>query len=241
MEKLKLVFIGDIHGRDKWKGFINSNPDTEQWIFVGDYVDSYDISNVDILNNLKDIIQFKKDNMEDVTLLLGNHDISYIYPGNRCSGFRAEAYPDIYDTFMANIDLFQMAFEHGKYIATHAGITNVWLKKNKRFINAEFKRICAKFKISHLKASLVEKLNWLQHSNRGRELLFAPCKYRSDYKYFTGGIVWVDKQESSRDMLDGYKQIVGHTRGVDFETFEKDDKTNITFIDVNYKPYIIEI
>ena len=70
---MKTISIGDIHGRDIWK---NVNPSKyDKIIFVGDYVDSFTISNTTILNNLLDIIEFKKSFKNKVILLLGNHDI----------------------------------------------------------------------------------------------------------------------------------------------------------------------
>ena len=101
----KILTLGDIHGRDKWmfhthgsphefnhwmtmvengvpadaEEFWNEMPYTQydQIVFVGDYVDSYDLSNVLILDNLKKILLFKKALPDKVVLLLGNHDIQY--------------------------------------------------------------------------------------------------------------------------------------------------------------------
>ena len=63
----KILTIGDIHGREIWKEFVdiksllssNSNIPEYLYIFLGDYVDSYDISGDKIIENLLEIIKFK--------------------------------------------------------------------------------------------------------------------------------------------------------------------------------------
>jgi hypothetical protein len=78
-------------------------------------------------NNLKTIIQLKIDNMDDVILLLGNHDMHYISldvePSTRFD-YRIEA--DAHALFSDNMHLFTNAFQEGKRIFTHAGISKRW-------------------------------------------------------------------------------------------------------------------
>ena len=74
---MKTITIGDIHGRSDWQEIDPANYD--KIIFVGDYVDSFTVSDIDIITNLLNIIQFKKDNMNKVVLLLGNHDLQYLF------------------------------------------------------------------------------------------------------------------------------------------------------------------
>lgn len=142
--------IGDVHGRDTWKIFTHgSSYGFEQWavmveagadpnddlfkedypyfasdkiVFIGDYVDSFTISNVEIKKNLEDIILFKKALPNKVVLLWGNHDIQYFIPNQICSGFRPEAKWDLQILFEANKDLFQMAYQEGEFLWTHAGL-----------------------------------------------------------------------------------------------------------------------
>ena len=75
-----LLIIPDIHGRLFWISSTRKYPDLPV-IFLGDYLDPYthyeDILPSEALANFKEILDFKKANMERVTLLLGNHDIHY--------------------------------------------------------------------------------------------------------------------------------------------------------------------
>lgn len=70
-----IITIGDIHGYAKWRDIETDNNETTI-VFLGDYLNpygSYDYD--DILNNLADIIDYKRNNMERVILLLGNNDL----------------------------------------------------------------------------------------------------------------------------------------------------------------------
>lgn len=142
--------IGDVHGRDTWKFlthgssyefehwaimigeganpedelFKNDYPyfDVDKIVFIGDYVDSFTIKNVEIKKNLEDIILFKKALPDKVVLLWGNHDVQYFIPNQICSGYRPEARWDLQILFDHNRSLFQMAYQEGEYLWTHAGL-----------------------------------------------------------------------------------------------------------------------
>jgi predicted MPP superfamily phosphohydrolase len=68
-----ILNIGDLHGRNNWIQWTEEYKDVDKIMFIGDYVDSFDISNVEILDNLKNIIEFKQKFSDKVILLLGNH------------------------------------------------------------------------------------------------------------------------------------------------------------------------
>ena len=68
---MRICAIGDIHGRNDWEKVDPNKYD--KIIFVGDYVDSFDIPTGEILKNLENIIAFKKEYYDKVILLLGNH------------------------------------------------------------------------------------------------------------------------------------------------------------------------
>jgi metallophosphoesterase superfamily enzyme len=81
------LILGDIHGSTFWKTAVAENPDC-RYIFLGDYLDPYQpVSQQKLLQNLQEIIRFKKDKPDNVILLLGNHDLHYftadILPSSR--------------------------------------------------------------------------------------------------------------------------------------------------------------
>jgi len=57
---MKLIAIGDIHGRTDWKQII-SNIEFDKVIFVGDYFDTHeDISPEQQKSNFEDLVEYKK-------------------------------------------------------------------------------------------------------------------------------------------------------------------------------------
>lgn len=73
----KTVFIGDIHGRTIWKRIVKKEGQECKYIFIGDYFDSFDIPGIDQIHNFKEICEFKRENKDNVILLIGNHIFDY--------------------------------------------------------------------------------------------------------------------------------------------------------------------
>lgn len=225
---MKVVVIGDIHGRDNWKQLLNDVDKYDKIIFVGDYVDSFDVPNPVILQNLQEIIQFRRQFPHKVVTLLGNHDIQYLFWDEvrtfGCTGFRPEAAHDLITLFRANHDIFDAAWQSDKTIVTHAGITNGWMKYNKEVIESARKRFNTE--------TIAETLNSMLHVHTyNRSLHQVSSKRGGPYNY--GGITWADKLETEKDCLKGYTQVVGHTPVEDITTVKwEEDNSQITYCDV---------
>ena len=198
---MKILTIGDIHGRDDWKDKVNDSYD--KIIFLGDYVDSFDKSNVEILHNLKEIIKFKSDNEESVELLLGNHDLQYMYSYDKfgCSGYRPEASFDLKELFNENKDLFKVAHQIGDYLWTHAGVSYWWYQN-------ELLPILVELGLDKEEYTLADQLNLTFEQKK--DVIAMVGRSRGGWNQF-GGILWADKSETEFSPLPGYKQIVGHT------------------------------
>jgi hypothetical protein len=106
------LILGDIHGTTCWKTAVTENPHC-RYVFLGDYLDGKENSNFNAeITNLQEIIHFKKANPDNIILLLGNHDWSYIEYGE--------------PLFMDNLHLFQNAYQSDNIVFTHAGIVHRW-------------------------------------------------------------------------------------------------------------------
>lgn len=129
---MKTIILGDTHGRIIWKDIINQNPDYDKIVFIGDYVDTHeDISPIQQLENLADIIQFKKDNPNKVILLIGNHDFHYLDVDERYSGFQYTMKFQFGELFKDNLNLFQICIDLDRdVICSHAGISKTWCENN---------------------------------------------------------------------------------------------------------------
>jgi predicted phosphodiesterase len=234
MKTIKTCSIGDIHGRNNWMNFTHGSPANfkawkdsvenntkyegdalyEQYdkiIFIGDYVDSFDVTNDEMENNLRDIVLFKKTFPDKVVLLIGNHDLQYIEPGQGCSGYRPLMRQIFAEIFYENKDLFQFAYNlpGSGCFWTHAGITQDWLEHFQETVMNPKGRFYEVYKeLEDTSASLEEKLNtaW---KHRLKVLFTVDSDSGGHDKY--AGPLWVRPNRLDEDTLIGYVQIVGHT------------------------------
>jgi len=227
---MKVVVIGDIHGRDNWKAIIPKVDEYDKIVFVGDYTDSYELPNPVILQNLQEIIKFRREFPDKVVTLVGNHDIAYMWYGETLflnNGFRPEAAHDLSTIFRAHHDIFDVAWQSGKTIITHAGITNGWMRYNAETIQHARER--------YKTETIADTFNMmLRNYTYNRCLHQLSGKRGGPYNY--GGITWADKQETEKDGLKGYIQVVGHTPVEDITTVKLEDYDfQITYCDVLWK------
>ena len=189
---MKILINPDIHGRVFWKYSIEHKDEFDKIIFLGDYLDAY---SPDLLlkeeDNFKEIIQFKKDNLDKVILLLGNHDCSYInskiLPSSRYNPFKAGIYHKLFND---NLDLFQLIYIYDKYLFSHAGVYEEWLKMCDLNLDDL---------INYDLDKLASYLNILDY-------------YRGGYGN-VGSCIWADIRDSETEkLLKGYYHIFGHTQ-----------------------------
>lgn len=213
---MKTISIGDIHGKSIWDTINPNNYD--KIIFLGDYVDSFEINNSIILENLLNIIRFKKDNPDKVILLWGNHDLQYLFSYNSdgCSGYRPEMYDQLHQIFNDNKQLFQMSYQINDTIWAHAGIHQGWFTQR-------FEKLVKKLP----DMSIYLQLNTAFYEKH--DSLFDVGHRRGGY-HDVGGPFWCDKEELKSSPIKKYHQIVGHNRVKEITKFYKYNK-EIVFID----------
>lgn len=136
---MKIIAIGDIHGRTCWEQVLNENLDEiKRIVFIGDYFDThYDITQDAQIENFKKILEFKKANIEKVILLIGNHDFHYMGDfSTTYSGFDATRAFDIRELLNGALKdgLLKASHmeqsEHIPILFTHAGVTETWADNN---------------------------------------------------------------------------------------------------------------
>jgi hypothetical protein len=226
---MKIITIGDIHGRIYWKEIDINKYD--KIVFVADYVDSFYYTDEEIYANLLDIIQLKKSYPDKVVLLLGNHDIQYLFLGEGfgCSGFRPSMAENLHFLFKKEKDLFQIAFQIDNFLWTHAGVSTGWYDWNKK----EIESVEKKFDTKNY-ADLFNHMLWLKENR----LLHQVGKNRGG-AYPFGGITWADRRETSTDYLPNIHQIVGHSPINQITKFG-DEHGSIRYVDVlgEYENYL---
>lgn len=214
---MHITAIGDVHGRDTWKEI--KDGETDHIIFIGDYVDPHQpIPDREVLRNLEEIMAFKHSDPDRITLLLGNHDAQYLhYPQYSCSGQRADLQEMLGPVFIKNIALFHIAWQYGRYLFTHAGLSQGWYDHHRETL-CDFEE-----------ENLAAALNAI-HKSEYRDILFEVGRARGGWHGY-GGPIWADKSETRHDYLADFHQVVGHSRVKDFEYYG-DENSSITYIDV---------
>ncbi|RRB00039.1 metallophosphoesterase [Larkinella rosea] len=221
---MKIITIPDLHGRNSWL-----QVDVDQYdkvIFLGDYTDSYDLSDDIILDNLQQIIRLKCHYPDKIVLLIGNHDAQYMhFPHYRCSGFRPSMQPALSKLFRDHIRLFQIAYQEDEYLFTHAGVSNRWLAHLPKGNGSQ--NLDLNLQSLH---QLADLMNEMHQDRMMRTTLFDVSYLRGGYDE-AGGPVWADKRETSGDYLWGVHQVVGHSPVPAFTTIG-DETGSITYTDV---------
>lgn len=221
---MKIIAIGDLHGKDCWKQIDPASYD--QIIFMGDYVDAQDKCREAIIENLQAIITFKMQQPEKVILLLGNHDIQYLhYPKFQAGGFDSVIQPQLTSIFNEHKNQFQVVWQHRQYLFTHAGVSRkywAWLQEM-------------------LEDNLVtyhepDLAGYLNHIHKTDPHLLYVCGTKRGGFYPHGGPLWADEKETQHDHIEGFHQVVGHSRIYKIDTYTrswmKDKNSSITYIDV---------
>ena len=185
---MKIVVLGDIHGRAVWKDII-AKEQPNQAIFLGDYVSTHDnVSDEEQVSNLKEILRYKDEHPKTI-LLRGNHDLQHLcYDWAECSDYFprvAELMADLKEEFLAKT---QWIYVMGNTVFSHAGISKKWLAAN------------------HL---TLDGINELEPS----ELFGFSIKYDWDV-YGTSPEqppTWIRPSTLFSVAIHGYDQVVGHT------------------------------
>lgn len=214
---MKLIILGDTHGRNVWEKIVKQN-DFDKIIFLGDYFDTYDDITIEQqINTFNKIVEFKKQNIDNVILLLGNHDYHYLKGVN-------ESYSGYSRTGVINISpllekairdkLIQVCYFYNDILFSHAGITNTWYKNT---FNEEFDP----------EINFIEKINNLLIDNRIAFNFTIGINFSMFGDDICQSPIWVRPHSLFDDRLYNYKQVVGHTQMEKIEFNEQ----NIVFID----------
>lgn len=200
---MKYLIIPDVHGRNynQWYGKIQT---VDKVIFLGDYLDSFNISSEKQLEELKKIIALKKKYPNKIILLLGNHELPYINMKvyGTCSGFQQDIYFEANRLYNDNLHLFQICYEHvaekegnKNWIFSHAGIQQSLLNT----IN--------KYREDYPNLSLCQFIN--QNWKLIKELTYV-SKHNGGLDPYDG-LFWIRPSKLLKTLPKEFNQIVGHT------------------------------
>jgi len=215
------IYIGDVHGRKTWKDVLDKNPEADNYVFIGDYLDSYYIQPLEQLENLIEIVEFKKNplvylvgkrkktTVPKVHLLIGNHDIHYwsgILLRGETSGYQTKMFPVYNQIFEEDKKEFQISCTIGDKLCSHAGISPEFLELN----SYDYKEDVSDF----LNELFYHKPNNFEFANQNTPV----GSYLNPYGDDTfQSPVWIRPKSLQRSnkknkfIKEKYTQIVGHT------------------------------
>lgn len=223
MNSEKIYVVPDVHGRQFWHD-VEKIDDYDKIIFLGDYVDPYPHEGVkpeEGIKCLKEIIQFAKDH-ENVVLLMGNHDSTYMISRYICEcRTDYDNFLEIQDTFLGNKDMFKLAYyaetEYGPVMFTHAGLFSNWIEDVCGDINPEDwngDRVANMLneKFSELLTAVADEK---ERKNIRLNDLYRNLSVVSHYRggwTSHGSCIWSDIREHVGEVTDlPFFQVVGHT------------------------------
>lgn len=209
MQSNTIILIPDVHGRAFWREAV-AGREEERIIFLGDYIDPYTasegISAGEALEGFGDIIELKKRHPDNVTLLLGNHDMGYLDNAICVTRHDWDNHQKIKALMLENIGLFDICVTERiaghDVLISHAGFNQGWIDRY---------RDCLSEDVFDPKM-----LNQMLHDASSRPVLYQmlcdTSRYRGGYDR-TGSPVWADMCEFKfpQDSPEGVFQIVGHT------------------------------
>ncbi len=195
---MKIIALGDTHGRTHWKNIVAKETDADKIVFIGDYFDThYDVSVDQQIQNFIDILNFKKENVDKVILLIGNHDFHYLKGAQETySGYQKFKAVDINEVLEPAVStgLLQMCYVYEDYVFTHAGLTKTWCENNDINLSELEDSVNRRF------MSNIESFRFTygdNFSNSGNDVTQPP--------------IWVRIPSLLKNKLDGYRFVVGHT------------------------------
>ena len=195
----EILIVPDIHGRKFWEPTLEY---PGKIIFLGDYTDPYPqegFTQKDAYNGLLKIIDFKRENPERITLLIGNHELHYFDKNFRASRFSNKYYKKYHSILTGETsDLFQLCKQMDNYLFIHAGITKGWYDRYKNILQS-------------LGNDLETQLNRLFIENK--KAFFEISHYRGGFHSY-GSPLWTDIRELSYEQKpfdNEIVQVIGHT------------------------------
>lgn len=181
---MSIICVGDLHGKiEIAEGLLQDKE--QEIIFIGDFLDSFDRTTMDQLKLLHIVLE-AVNTRDNVSTLMGNHELSYLEPSYQCSGFNwtvdAQLTVDVKQMMRQQLNTW---IEREGFLLTHAGVTKPWIPGKQQDTP-----------IAYLEIAPNEALYQIGHSRGG--------------SYNVGGPLWCDYHDDF-EPITGVKQVFGHT------------------------------
>lgn len=206
---MKIIAVGDIHGRDTWKKVAAQEPDFDKFVFVGDYFDNWHPMTPErIFENFREMLAFQDKHPGKVVLCIGNHDFQYMpisggterYSGyNPITQLNLDGFPDWWKTLVP-------AYQYQDILFSHAGLTQTWAENNLP------QKVIRFWMTQDLDKRIADRFEYAPESFK-----FHPEDESNCGEDIRQGPFWVRPIHLSSNPYPGIRQVVGHTHteGVD--------------------------
>ena len=215
---MKILVLPDIHGRTFWKGACEDIESYDKVLFLGDYFDPYEFEGISVtaaIGNFQEILDLKQQYSDKVMLLLGNHDLPYMFEEYYNLSYfhcrHAEEYHlTIGNLLRTNANLLTFSCVIDDILFTHAGVESQW------FIDTFHCQANDAAEISAM-------LNTLADSAEGLKKLYSVSFHRGGFDKH-GSCVWADVDEMKADAsntsnpLRDIRQVFGHTLQAEYDS-----------------------
>ena len=187
---MKIIVIGDVHGRTTWRNILELESDYDKVVFLGDYFDSFNKTINEQEKEFNDIM-----NLDDnkTIRLLGNHDYHYMVDGCCYSGFNKSTkfliQKKLQDLFLQN--KIQLIHIYEDIIMSHAGISKYWLDNVSNIHD-----------VNEINNKTLD-LHTLNHNSI--------LGYNGYGDTISNSFIWIRPKSLESNCIDNYRQIVGHT------------------------------
>jgi len=206
---MKILTIFDPHGQSNYIPTDEEIEAVDKVVFGGDYWDSFTIHPSTQIRIFQKIIKIKEKYGDKIELILGNHDVQYLYNDwvskLKCSGFSSEYFVRINVMMKHHKDMYVNAWQYTNpdtnevHLFTHAGVTTfITDALNERYPDAYQDVLDGNMELSELlNGTQMDELYYIGKINGGHDPY--------------SGIFWVRPSQLDKYQIEGYTQHVGHT------------------------------
>ena len=207
-EPMRTLIIPDLHHHTDHADHWLTTQRHDRVVFLGDYFDDFG----DDVNDARRTAMWLRDRMEksDDILLLGNHDVSYMFTRNPqlyCPGFTPAKARGIGEILRPeHWKRFRLAYVEQGWLMSHSGFHPVWIKE------PTVERILRRCDLAMQRAKrlVVDPILGAGEDRGGLQRI--------------GGPLWMDWDNLIP--ISGINQIVGHTPGDDVRKRTTSDSRN---------------
>lgn len=210
-----IIAVGDLHGKlDIAKELLQDKE--QRIIFIGDYLDSFS-GNIEEQQELLEMVLDAVQTRDNVSALMGNHELSYLESHYRASGFSWILASNLGEKNLGlmrkHLDLW---IEEDSFLFSHAGMSLNWIPVSER-----------DNPMGYLVEATLPSIYQIGYSRGGNY----PC----------GGLLWCDYYEEFKPVPD-IKQVFGHTARAEVEKgIRTDDAENYCIDCLDRVTEVIEI